>query len=155
MDRRDFLKTAGAAMVAGAIINPAFAKSASTEAKGKGSKVSDVYFTKDLSAAGFIKLYNLVNKDISGKVALKVHTGEQHGPNILPREWVQKLQATIPNSTIVETNTYYAGGRDTTEKHRETLKVNGWTFCPVDIMDEDGDTPLPIRNGKWLKEVAV
>lgn len=155
MDRRDFLKTAGAAMVAGAIINPAFAKSASTEAKGKGSKVSDVYFTKDLSAAGFIKLYNLVNKDISGKVALKVHTGEQHGPNILPREWVQKLQATIPNSTIVETNTYYAGGRDTTEKHRETLKVNGWTFCPVDIMDEDGSVMLPVKDGKHFKEMSM
>jgi uncharacterized Fe-S center protein len=55
----------------------------------------------------------------------------------------------------VETNTLYPGDRYTTEEHRDTLKVNGWTFCPVDILDEDGDVALPVRNGLRLKEVHM
>ncbi|MFR1025424.1 MAG: hypothetical protein ACLSE8_02950 [Parasutterella sp.] len=81
---------------------------------------------------------NLVNSEIYGRVAIKLHTGEKHGPNILPRDLVKALQETIPDSNIVETNTLYEGDRYTTEGHRETIKVNGWTFCPVDIMDEEG-----------------
>ena len=106
-------------------------------------------------AEHLIKLYNLVNSEIYGKVAIKLHTGEKHGPNILPRDLVQALQATIPNSNIVETNTLYEGDRYTTESHRETIKVNGWTFCPVDIMDEDGFVNLPVNGGFHLKEVAM
>ena len=55
---------------------------------------------------------------------------------------------------IVETNTYYEGDRYTTEQHRKTLEINGWTFCPVDIMDEDGTVCLPIEGGKWMKEMS-
>ena len=51
---------------------------------------------------------------------------------------------------IVETNTYYEGDRYTTEKHRETLKVNGWTFCPVDILDEDGTAKFPVKGVLYL-----
>jgi uncharacterized Fe-S center protein len=61
----------------------------------------------------------------------------------------------IPEGTIVETNTYYEGDRYTTDLHRGTLKVNGWTFCPVDIMDEDGVVTLPVKGGRWLKEIHV
>ena len=68
---------------------------------------------------------------------------------------VQALQKTIPNSTIVETNTLYGGGRQNTADHRKTLEINGWTFCPVDIMDEHGDVNLPVRDGFHLKEVAM
>lgn len=80
---------------------------------------------------------------------------KKHGPNILPRDLVQALQATIPNSNIVETNTLYEGDRYTTESHQETIKVNGWTFCPVDIMDEDGSVNVPVTGGFHLKEVAM
>ena len=97
----------------------------------------------------------MVNSEIYGKVACKLHTGEKHGPNILPRDLVQALQATIPNSNIVETNTLYEGDRYTTESHQETIKVNGWTFCPVDIMDEDGSVNVPVTGGFHLKEVAM
>ena len=98
---------------------------------------SIVYFTRDLSAQGLIKAYEKVNGLIKGKVAVKVHTGEQNGPNIIPREWVKELmQKDLPDATIVETNTYYDGDRYTTPQHRKTLEVNGWTFAPVDIMDE-------------------
>ena len=61
----------------------------------------------------------------------------------------------LPEANIVETNTYYEGDRYTTEQHRETLKVNGWTFCPVDIMDEDGVAALPVKGGKWFTEMHM
>ncbi len=117
---------------------------------------SIVYFTRDLSAEGLKKTYSKINENLTGKIAIKLHTGEKHGPNILPRSWVKDLiQNEIPNGTIVETNTYYEGDRYTTEQHLETLKVNGWDFCPVDIMDSEGVTTLPVKNGKWLKEIHV
>lgn len=117
--------------------------------------VAKVYFSPVIDEKALIKLYGLVNDGITGKVAIKLHTGEKNGPNILPREIVKALQAQIPNSNIVETNTLYSGDRYTTEGHRETLKVNGWTFCPVDILDEKGDVNLPVEGGFHLKEVAM
>ena len=115
-----------------------------------------VYFTRDLSANGLIKAYEQVNGNINGKVAVKLHTGEQNGPNIIPREWVKALmQKDIKEGTIVETNTYYEGDRYTTDKHRETIKVNGWTFAPVDILDEEDTLTLPVMGGKWFTRMSV
>ena len=68
---------------------------------------------------------------------------------------MQRLQASIPDSAIVECNVLYESPRQTTEGHRETLKTNGWTFCAVDIMDAEGDVSLPVPGGRRLKEVAV
>ena len=117
---------------------------------------SIVYFTRDLSPEGLIKAYEKVNAHIDGKVGVKLHTGEKNGPNIIPREWVKELLAKdLPDATIVETNTYYVGDRYTTEQHREALEVNGWNFCPVDIMDEFGTALLPVKGGKWFKEMSV
>ena len=117
---------------------------------------SIVYFTRDLSAEGLKKIYKRVNADLSGNIAVKLHTGEKNGPNIIPREWVKELiREELPDGSIIETNTYYEGDRYTTEQHRETLEVNGWTFCPVDIIDEDGTEMLPIKDGKWFSEMSV
>ena len=118
---------------------------------------SVVYFTRDLSAAGLLKIYDRVKGSLGGKVAIKLHTGEPHGPNIIPRPWVKKLLTDkLPEATVIETNTYYGGGRDTTEKHRETLKTNGWAdFTTVDITDEHGTAMLPVPNGKWFTEMSV
>ena len=89
-------------------------------------------------------------------IAVKLHTGEQNGPNIIPSSWVKELiQKDIPDATIVETNTYYVGDRYTTEQHRRTLEVNGWTFCPVDIMDEEDTLTLPVRGGKWFDRMSM
>ena len=124
------------------------------EARSGGESI--VFFTRDLSAEGLWKIYERVNGEIRGRVAVKLHTGEQNGPNIIPRDWVQSLlESSIHNAAIVETNTYYVGDRYTTEEHRETLQVNGWTFCPVDIMDEEGTAMLPIRGGKWFSQMSV
>ena len=117
---------------------------------------SIVYFTRDLSAAGLEKIYRRISAALQGKVAIKLHTGEQHGPNIIPREWVKNLvEKELPQARIIETNTYYEGDRYTTEQHRETLKVNGWTFCPVDITDAEGTAMLPVKGGKWFTEMSV
>ena len=127
-------------------------KRVSAETAGEKAKV---FFTRKIDAEHLKKLYSLINDKIDGKVAIKLHTGEKNGPNILPRDMVQALQATIPNSTIVETNTLYTGDRYTTESHLETLKVNGWTFCPVDIMDAEGTVMLPVKGGKHFKKVSM
>ncbi len=117
---------------------------------------SVVYFTRNLSAEGLIKAYEQVNGQITGRVGVKLHTGEQNGPNIIPREWVKALmEKDLKDANIIETNTYYDGDRYTTPQHRKTLEVNGWTFCPVDIMDEEDTTTVPVTNGKWLTKIAV
>ena len=122
----------------------------------RSGKESVVYFTRDLSAEGLRKIYARISGCLTGKVGIKLHTGEPHGPNIIPRLWVEELiRKELPEAAIVETNTYYDGGRYTTEDHRETLKTNGWTFCPVDIMDEDGTTALPVKGGKWFAELEM
>ena len=117
---------------------------------------SIVYFTRDLSAEGLEKIYRRIADNMTGKVGIKLHTGEPHGPNIIPRLWVKNLmEKDLPDAAVVETNSYYDGDRYTTEGHRKTLKVNGWTFCPVDILDEDGSAVLPVKGGKWFTEMHV
>lgn len=118
---------------------------------------SQVFFTRDLSSGGLQKIFDRVSSVLQGKTAVKLHTGEPNGPNIIPRPWVKDLLANkLKNATVVETNAYYEGGRYTTEDHRKTLETNGWTaFTTVDIMDEDGTAMLPVKNGKWFTEMSV
>lgn len=166
--RRDFFKVAGGAVIGAATygltdnssISHSFAQSpviASTKINDNnyiGSKAK-VYFSSQIHTDSLLKLYNLINEGIYGKTAIKLHTGEKNGPNILPRDMVRVFQQHVPNSNIVETNTLYKGDRYTTESHRETLKINGWDFCPVDIMDENGTVMLPVRNGKHFQEISM
>lgn len=114
-----------------------------------------VYFSKRIDPETLIRLYGLINGDIRGKTAIKLHTGERKGPNILPRLMVQAFQSTVPDSVIVETNTLYEGDRYTTEQHKKTLEINGWNFCPVDIMDEEGTVDLPVKGGRHFKAVSM
>ena len=117
---------------------------------------SVVYFTRDLSEKGLLKIYDQVCSALCGRVAIKLHTGEAEGPNIIPRPWVRELTASrLPDAAIIETNTYYEGSRYTTEDHRKTLEINGWTFCPVDITDADGVAELPVHGGKWFSTMHV
>ena len=164
MTRRDFLKAAGTAAVGVAAYNlegvrnvfAAGEGSVKVSANGGAGSRAKVYFSKNINADTLIKLYDMINEGIYGKVAIKLHTGEPHGPNIIPRPWVKNLiEKALPKAAIVETNAYYAGGRDTTEKHRATIALNGWNFCPVDIMDENGTAVLPVKNGKWFTEMHV
>lgn len=147
MERRAFLK--GSALVLGTVAVADLAAASTRE------KRSQVFFTGDLTGDGLLRIYSKINEGIVGKVAIKLHTGEPHGPNILPREMVKALQQHIPNSNLVETNTLYKGKRYTTADHRETVKINGWDFCPVDIMDEDGAVMIPVEDGRHFKEMSV
>lgn len=151
MTRKDFLKTAGACAL-GAV---GTAAGASAPAAGTETGRAKVYFSPVIDSDHLNKLYDLIKDNLSGKIAIKLHTGERYGPNILPREMVKSLQARIPESTIVETNTLYHGDRYTTEDHLKTLEINGWTFCPVDIMDAEGTVNLPVKGGKHFKEVSM
>ena len=162
MNRRNFLKTAGvltAGLGVGGILSGCGGaektEGATSSASEENLEKSKVYFTKNIDAENLIKLYQKINSEISGKIAIKLHTGEPHGPNILPRNMVQAFQAQIPNSTIIEANTAYGGARADTASHKKTLETNGWTFSPVDIIDEDGDINFPVNGGFHLKEVAV
>lgn len=165
LTRRDFLKLAGTAAISAAAFSlPDFGR-AYAQAPVIGSRQlkaplaagssAKVYFTKHIDAEHFVKLYELVNSEIYGKVAIKMHTGEIGGKNFLPREFVKAVQQRIPDSNIVETNTLYKRGRHSTELHRKTIAYNGWDFCPVDIMDEFGNVALPVRGGKHFKEMYV
>ncbi len=149
ISRRNFLR-------AGAVMAGTLAAGVSLPPRGMASGPrARVYATKSLDAESLRKMYALVSGGITGRVAIKLHTGEPDGPNILPRDWVRELQATIPQSSIVECNVLYPSPRQTTEGHREVIRRNGWNFCSVDIMDADGDASLPVTGGKWLKELAV
>ena len=167
LSRKDFLKLAGFTVLG--LAGCKFGDAATQTAAGVGQPVSaaagsaaadgisraKVYFTDKINEDSMVKLYKLINSDIYGKVALKIHTGEQGGKNFLPRSFVKAVQEQIPGSVIVETNTAYGGGRSTTARHRETIAANGWNFCPVDIMDEHGAVMLPVRGGKHFTEMSV
>ena len=161
--RRKFL-AAGLGMTAGSLLAPSLLRAKPRQSSNSGSNParlpqdklgSPVFFTNDISANGLLEIHSKISEGITGKVAIKLHTGEPHGPNILPRDMVKALQQRIPNSNLVETNTFYKGKRYTTADHRETIKINGWDFCPVDIMDEDGAVMIPVRGGKHFKEMSV
>lgn len=167
LSRKDFLKLAGftvlgmagckfgdAATQTAAIAGPPVSAAAGSAA-ADGISRAKVYFTDKINEDSMVKLYKLIHSDIYGKVALKIHTGEQGGKNFLPREFVKAVQQRIPDGNIVETNTLYKRGRHTTELHRKTIAYNGWNFCPVDIMDEFGNVALPVRGGKHFKEMYV
>lgn len=120
-----------------------------------GRDTPTVYFTRDTSAEGLRKLYTLISRNLSGRIAIKLHTGEPKAPNIIPASMVREFMPVIPGGAIVECNVMYSSPRQNTAGHRKTLHDNGFTFSPVDIMDADGDARLPVRGGKWLKELAV
>ena len=147
--RRQFIEAAAAGLAS----TPLFASGMT--ASDASDKRSVVYWTPEISPESLQRMYALVSGNIKGKVALKLHTGEPKGPNILPPAWIKQLQAQIPQSTIVECNVLYKSPRQTTAGHRKVLVENGWTFSPVDIMDEEGDAPLPIKGGLHLKELMV
>ena len=130
------------ASVGEALAAPAGGGAAS--AADKPAEKATVYFTKDISVAGLLKAYAKVGQGITGRVGIKLHSGEPHGPNLLPIGLIKGLQARVPNSSIVECNVLYPSPRQHTATHREVIKTNGFDFCPVDIMDAEGDATLPI-----------
>ena len=116
---------------------------------------STVYFIKDITPENVVKIYEKLGKELTGKVAVKVHSGEKGNQNYLHPEFMHPIVEHV-HGTIVECNTAYEGARNTTEKHQQLIKDHGWTdYFPVDIMDAEADTTLEIPNGKIIKQNFV
>lgn len=110
-----------------------------------------VYFTKEISEESLVNIYDAIGKTLPGKVAVKVHSGEEGNQNYLHPEFMKKIIEHV-NGTVVECNTAYEGARNTTEKHKKLMEDHGWSkYYNVDIMDAEEDKVLEIPNGKRLK----
>ena len=115
-----------------------------------------VYFIKDITPQNIIKAYEAVGKKLTGKVAVKMHSGEKGNQNYLRPEFVKDMVNYV-NGTVVECNTAYEGARNSTAKHRELIKEHEWEkYFPFDLLDAEGpDMELDIPNGKILKKNYV
>lgn len=114
---------------------------------------SKVYFTKNITPENMIKMYEAVGKKLEGKIAVKVHSGEEGNQNYLRPEFMKPIVEYV-KGTIVECNTAYDGERNTTEKHVKLLKNHGWSeYFDVDLMDAEGpDLEVEIPNGTVIKK---
>lgn len=122
---------------------------------------SKVFFSSEITAEKVVELFHAASNDLPGgilpgKVAVKLHSGEPGNQNFLKPEFWRPV-VNVVHGTVVECNTAYDGGRNTTEKHRETMEKHGWSkHFTVDIMDAEGpDAELLIPNGKRIKKVQV
>jgi uncharacterized Fe-S center protein len=114
-----------------------------------------VYMTKEITPAALQRIYSALGVTLSGKVAVKISTGEPGGYNFLNPRLIQDLVCQL-EGTIVECNTVYSGRRNTTAEHWKTIREHGFLdIAPCDILDEDGDMALPVSGGFHLKENFV
>lgn len=128
---------------------------AQEKASEKNMEVPKVYMFTKISAENLVKIYEALGREATGKVAVKLSTGEPGGHNFLQPALIKDLVKKV-NGTIVECNTAYGGGRANTENHLKAAKEHGFTaIAPVDIMDADGEVALPVKGGKHLKEDFV
>lgn len=113
-----------------------------------------VYFTKELTPQSVVKMYKALGIELSGKVAVKVHSGEAGNQNYLEPLFMKPIIDYV-RGTVVECNTAYEGARNTTLKHKELLKNHGWSdLFNVDLLDEEGpDLVLAIPNGQVIRKI--
>lgn len=110
-----------------------------------------VYFTKDISPESLQKVYDALNVKLTGKIGVKVSTGERGAKGYLKTNLIGPFVKNL-NGTIIECNTAYGGARNTAEEHMEVAKEHGFTdFADVDIMDADGEFKIPVKQGKHLE----
>lgn len=112
--------------------------------------MAKVYFTKEVTPEGLIKVYEVLGVELPGKVGVKISTGEAGGNNYLKPELIGALVNKL-NGTIVECNTAYDGQRNTAEDHLKVAEDHGFTkIAPVDILDAEGEFEIPVNGGKHL-----
>ncbi len=118
-------------------------------------EVATVYMLREISPRSLVRIYEALGRSVTGKVAVKLSTGEPGGNNYLKPELIGDLVRKV-NGTIVECNTAYGGGRSDTESHLKAAADHGFTsIAKVDIMDEEGEIRLPVKGGTHLKEDFV
>ncbi len=134
-----------AAMGFSALMTPLYAQTSQSSEKAK------VYFTCDISPESLVKVYKALGKEATGRIAVKISTGESAQSNQLRPELIGQLVKTV-NGTLVECNTAYNGNRSNTASHRRAIEQRGYgEIAPVDIMDEDGYIDIPVSDTKYLK----
>jgi uncharacterized Fe-S center protein len=117
--------------------------------------VSDVYFIRGTEPSDVVKAFSALHKELPGKVAVKVHTGEEGNQNYMKPDFWRPMVKAI-GGTVVECNTAYEGERNSTEKHRKLIHEHGWDTFDFDLMDAEGpDDVLDIPNGKVIKKDYV
>lgn len=115
-----------------------------------------VYFSQEITPEKVLELYKMAGKELPGRVAVKVHSGEKGNQNFLkPDFWKPMIEHV--NGTVAECNTAYEGERNTTEKHKKLIQYHGWSkYFSVDLLDAEGpDLKLEIPDGKVIKENYV
>ena len=116
-------------------------------------KKSKVYFTKTITDEKLVEMFKILGKELPGRVAVKVHSGEKGNQNFLKPEFLKDIIDYV-NGTVVECNTAYEGKRNTTEKHLQTMEKHGWNkYFDIDLLDGEGpDLELDTPNGKIIKK---
>ncbi len=126
-------------------------KTVEIKTEGEGAKV---FFTKDISGEGVMRIYEMIADSVRGNVALKTHFGESGNKNYLKADLskplVQKLGA-----TYVETNVLYGGKRGKTESHIKLAKDHGFDFAPIDILESEGEKEIPVKGLKHFDKVVI
>ena len=118
---------------------------------GEAVNPSVVYFTKEITPESLLKVYKALGREATGRVAVKISTGEAGGHNYLKPELIGLLVKTV-NGTIVECNTAYAGKRMKTSDHLKVIEDHGFNkIAKVDIMDSEGEFNIPVQDTKWIK----
>ena len=115
-----------------------------------------VYFSREITPQKVLELYQMLGKELPGKVAVKLHSGEEGNQNFLRPDFFKPMIEHV-NGTVVECNTAYEGSRNTTEKHLQTIEKHGWSkYFKVDLMDGEGpDLELAIPGGKRIQKNYV
>jgi len=117
---------------------------------------SKVYFSRTITPEKVLELYDMLGRELTGRVAVKVHSGEKGNQNFLrPDFWRPVIERV--GGTVVECNTAYDGARNTTERHKKLFEEHGWTkYFDVDLLDAEGpDLELEIPKGKVIKKNYV
>ena len=150
------MKKLGIAITTGAVmLLSAACGQANSANRTPDNTPAKVYFIREINPQNLVKIYEALGREAKGRVAVKLSTGEPGGSNFLQPALIGDLVKKV-DGTIVECNTAYGGGRASTADHLKAAADHGFTaIAPVDIMDADGETALPVKGGKHLKEDFV
>ena len=129
----------------------ALTMTAQTDTESSATEKSKVFVTRDISAESLVNIYKALGRKAEGRVAVKISTGESEKTGYLRPALIKDLVQEV-NGTIVECNTAYGGARQSTEDHWNAIRERGFMdIAKVDIMDEEGDMRIPVRDTTWLK----
>jgi len=153
VDMKNYVRTWVCSLLALAAMNTTgCAQSApqQKEADAGSDTLPKVYMFKEIKPENLVKIYKALGREATGKVAVKLSTGEPGGHNFLQPALIKDLVQLV-GGTIVECNTAYGGGRSDTQKHLQAAEDHGFTaIAPVDIMDAEGEVRLPVKGGKHI-----